>query len=174
MNQEREDEFTAFVIGASGRLLRAADLLTGDRSRAEDLVQHALARAYVRWPAIRTGNPEAYVRRALLNHYLDWWRRVRPRERPLPDDLDRTGPTAADPAVGVAERDRVHRALAVLTRRERAVLVLRYWCDLSETQIAEELRMAPGTVKSTANRALTRLRALPELDPDTLSTGGSR
>jgi len=156
-----DEDFTLFVQGASGRLLHAGDLLTGDRARAEDLVQNALARCYARWPRIRDGNPEAYARRTMLNSYLDWWRRRRWRETPLTDNI--SGPTLTDVAVDVARRDAVQRALAELTRRERAVIVLRYWFDLSEEQIATELRIAPGTVKSTASRALQRLRRCEHL-----------
>ncbi len=150
--------FEAFVTGASGRLLHAGDLLTGDRARAEELVQLALARAFLRWGSIRDGNPEAYVRRTMVNAYLDWWRRLRWRE--LPEDAaEGRGPQVQDPAIDVVRRDAVRRALAVLTHRERAVVVLRYWFDLTEVQIAAELGVAPGTVKSTAARALRRLRA---------------
>jgi RNA polymerase sigma-70 factor (sigma-E family) len=149
--------FEVFVAAASGRLLHAGDLLTGDRARAEDLVQLALARAFLRWGSIRDGNPEAYVRRTMVNAYLDWWRRLRWRE--LPQEAAGQGPSVLDPAVDVVRRDAVQRALRVLTRRERAVIVLRYWFDLSEAQIAAELGIAPGTVKSTAARALVRLRA---------------
>lgn len=158
----RDDEFTDFVAAVSRRLLHAGDLLTGDRARAEDLVQHALARAYARWPSVRDGNPEAYVRRSMLNAYLDWWRRRRWRE--LPEAAAGAGPASEDPAVEVVRRDAVQRALACLTRRERAVVVLRYWFDLSEEQIAAELGIARGTVKSTNARALQRLRASEHLD----------
>ncbi len=166
MRAEHEQEFTAFVAAVSGRLVHAGDLLTGSRARGEDLVQHGLAMAYSRWTSIRLGNPEAYVRTTMLNRYLDWWRRLRWRELPLSgdEDDDLAGHRrAADPADQIARRDAVQRALAQLTTRERAVIVMRYWLDLSEVQIAQELRIAPGTVKSTAARALTRLRASNEL-----------
>jgi RNA polymerase sigma-70 factor (sigma-E family) len=158
MRTDDDEDFGRFVTACGGRLLHAADLLTGDRSRAEDLVQHALERAWLRWPRIRDGNPEAYVRRTMLNAYLDWWRRRRWRE--LPEDAgggaDR--PSQPDHAVDVARRDAVQRALSALTARERAVVVLRFWCDLTEAQIAAELRVRPGTVKSTLARATERLR----------------
>jgi RNA polymerase sigma-70 factor (sigma-E family) len=163
---DHEDEFASFVANVSRRLLHAGDLLTGDRARGEDLVQNGLAVAYARWPSIRANNPEAYVRRAMLNRYLDWWRRLRWREIPLPSTSDQeaaSGPVIEDHAVSVVRRDAVQRALAELTARERAVVVLRFWLDLSEEQIAVELRIAPGTVKSTSNRALARLRRSPQL-----------
>jgi RNA polymerase sigma-70 factor (sigma-E family) len=157
MRTDDEEDFARFVAGTAGRLLHAADLLTGDRGRAEDLVQHALERAWVRWPSIRDGNPEAYARRTMLNAYLDWWRRRRWRE--LPQTAAPDSPAPSDHAADVARRDAVQRALAALTPRERAVVVLRYWYDLSEAQIAAELRIAPGTVKSRLARATHRLRA---------------
>lgn len=166
MNAQHEAEFVEFVTNSSRKLLHAGDLLTGDRGRAEDLVQNGLAAAYARWPSIRENSPEAYARRVMLNSYLDWWRRLRWRELPLPATPDAEaalGPVGTDHAVSVVRRDAVQRALAELTRRERAVVVLRFWLDLTEEQIADELRIAPGTVKSTCNRALTRLRRSEEL-----------
>ena len=151
-----EAEFTDFVRANSARLLHGAELLVGDRSRAEDLLQHALVGTYLKWASVREGRPEAYVRKAMLNSYLDWWRRRRWREAPLSDLT--AHPTAADPSIDIARRDLVRRALAGLTRRERAVIVLRYWFDLSESEIAAELGIATGTVKSTASRAMTRMR----------------
>jgi RNA polymerase sigma-70 factor (sigma-E family) len=149
-------DFSSFVAARSGRLLHAGDLLTGSRARAEDLVQHAFAQAYLRWDSICDGNPEGYVRKVMLHAYVDWWRRVRPREF-----LDAGAGRAAqvpDFAPEVARRAAVQQALQKLTKRERAVVVLRYWYDLTEQQIAEELGIAPGTVKSTAARALGKLK----------------
>jgi RNA polymerase sigma-70 factor (sigma-E family) len=156
-----DEDFTAFVDRCASRLLHTADLLTGDRARAEDLVQDALARSYLRWEHIGHGNREAYVRRAILHGYLDWWRRVRWRE--LPESAAGRGPVGTDPAADVDRRQVVQHALSALTRRERSVIVLRYWLDLPEVQIADELGIAVGTVKSTANRALTRLRERGDL-----------
>jgi RNA polymerase sigma-70 factor (sigma-E family) len=165
------DEFGAFASSAYRRLQHAADLLTGDRARAEDLVQHALVRAYLRWPSIREGNPEAYTRRIIVNAYLDWWRRVRWRE--LPERETDHGGVLPDPAADVVRRDAVQRALARLTRRERAFVVLRFWYDLGEAQIAAELGVARGTVKSTLSRAMAELRDDPELSSSTLDPEGS-
>jgi RNA polymerase sigma-70 factor (sigma-E family) len=158
MRADDDEDFGRFVAATAGRLLHAADLLAGDRSRAEDLVQYALERAWLRWPRIRDGNPEAYVRRTMLNAYLDWWRRRRWRELPATAGGGDRQPHLPDHAVDVARRDAVQRALSALTHRERAVVVLRFWCDLSEAQIAAELGIAPGTVKSTLARAAHRLR----------------
>jgi RNA polymerase sigma-70 factor (sigma-E family) len=154
--QPDTDGFAEFATGSYRRLLHAADLLCGDRARAEDLVQHALVRAYLRWPSIRDGNPEAYVRKTIVNAYLDWWRRVRWRE--LPEAAEDAGGVLEDHAADVARRDAVQRAMAALTRRERAFVVLRYWYGLSEAQIAAELGVARGTVKSTLSRAISKLR----------------
>lgn len=156
-----DEDFAAFVDRCASRLLHTTDLLTGDRARAEDLVQDALARSYLRWDHIRHGNREAYVRRAILHGYLDWWRRLRWRE--LPEAAAGAGPVSNDPAADVERRQVVQHALSALTRRERSVIVLRYWLDLPEAQIADELGIAVGTVKSTANRALTRLRESGDL-----------
>jgi RNA polymerase sigma-70 factor (sigma-E family) len=156
-----DEEFTAFVAANYGRLLHIADLLTGDRTRAEDLVQAVLIRTYLRWPSVRQGNPLAYVRTSLVNARTDWWRRSS-RERVAASPP--VGGTVPDHAGAVVGRDAVQRALAVLSQRERAVVVLRFYEDLSEAEIAQMLRMAPGTVKSTCARALAKLRISPELD----------
>ena len=153
-----DEDFAAFVTTSSRRLLHAADLLTGDRHRAEDLVQNAYTKAYLRWSRLRNEQPEAYVRKCLVNEYLDWYRRRRWREVPMSSDTEAVA-GGSDGATSVAQRDAVQRALAVLTPRERSVVVLRYWFDLTEAQIAEQIGVAPGTVKSTAARALDRLRA---------------
>jgi len=169
-----DGDFAGFVAASYRRLVHAADLLTGDASRAEELVQHALVRAYLKWPGIRDGNPEAYTRKIVVNAYLDWWRRLRWRELPeqSADQAADPGVAVPDHAVDVVRRDAVQRALELLTRRERAVVVLRFWCDLSEAQIAAELGMARGTVKSTMSRAVARLRANPELSAAVIDTKG--
>jgi RNA polymerase sigma-70 factor (sigma-E family) len=163
---EAQVDFDAFVVGSSGRLLRVAQLLTGDRGRAEDLVQDAYAKAFLRWDKIRADDPWAYVRRCVVNGYTDWWRRRPWREQPterLPE------PTRhPDPAAGLVDRDALMLALAQLTRRERAVVVLRFYQDLSEAQIAYALRIAPGTVKSTNLRAMRKLRGSAHLQPEPL------
>ncbi len=166
-----DEDFDAFVAAVSGRLLHAADLLAGDRARGEDLVQHGLAVAYSRWSTLLGGHPEAYVRKVMLHRYLDWWRRVRWREQPILHAADPAGPTAYDRAApgeldaDIARRDAVQRALEALTRRERAVVVLRYWLDLDEATIAAELGIAPGTVKSTAARAARQVTPRPAPHP---------
>jgi RNA polymerase sigma-70 factor (sigma-E family) len=154
--------FEDFVRARSAALFRTALLLTGqNRSEAEDLLQGA-ERAYRRWGRIcRSGDPERYVRRILANASTDRWRRLGRRgERSLPDDG--SGPVTGDHAGDVADRDFLLRALAGLPPRQRAVLVLRYFCDLPEAEIAEALGCSPGTVKSQASRALAKLREMTE------------
>jgi RNA polymerase sigma-70 factor (sigma-E family) len=160
-----DEEFTAFVAANHARLLHVADLMIGDRGQAEDLLQTVLIRIYLRWPKIRQDNPLGYVRAALANARNDWWRLLSSRERPIADVPDALA--ASDLSGQVVGRDAVQRALALLTRRERAVIVLRFYEDLSEADIASILRMSPGTVKSTCARALTKLRVSPELTDST-------
>ena len=155
--------FEEFVQGSSPRLFRTALLLTGhDRAAAEDLLQAALERAYRHWARIcRSEEPERYVRRILANASHDRWRRAaRHRERSM-----HAGDAAAvtgDHAGAVADRDLLMRALAGLPKRQRTVLVLRYYSDLTELEIADVLGCSVGTVKSQASRGLARLRAAVE------------
>lgn len=153
-----EQEFTEWAAGCQGRLLRAAYLLTGDLHRAEDLVQEALVKVALRWPRLRDGNPTAYARRILARDHVSWWRRRR-HEHSAPATPDAAVP-AHDPLDGLV----VRRALARLTPRQRAVLVLRHLEDLSEKETAEILGVGVGTVKSQNAAALARLRdGAPEL-----------
>ncbi|MGH3187938.1 MAG: SigE family RNA polymerase sigma factor [Streptosporangiaceae bacterium] len=155
--------FEEFVQDSSPRLFRTALLLTGhDRPAAEDLLQVALERAYRHWARIcRSEEPERYVRRILANASHDRWRRAaRSRERSM-----HAGDAEAvtdDHAAIVADRDLLMRALAGLPKRQRTVLVLRYYSDLSELEIADVLGCSAGTVKSQASRGLARLRAVVE------------
>jgi len=157
--REGQVSFEDFVLARSGSLLRTALLLTGqDRAEAEDLLQLALERAYRHWPRIcRSGEPERYVRGILANASADRWRRLaRRRERPLP--ATGAGPALPDHTAAIADRDYLLRALAALPPRQRAVLVLRYFDDLSEAETAQMLGCSLGTVKSQAARGLARLR----------------
>jgi RNA polymerase sigma-70 factor (sigma-E family) len=166
-------DFTAFVAANGARLLRLAELLTGDPHRAADLAQGALEKAYLRWNRIERDDPIAYVRRIIVNSHRDWWRLRRGRETTTGAVPETASPR--DLADDHARRELARTALAGLTQRERQVVVLRYYADLSEADIAAELRIARGTVKSTLNRALTRLRALPEFaDADEVGSGAVR
>ena len=160
---DRYEGFAEFVHARGRALARTAYLLTGDHQHAEDLLQAALAKAAMRWPSIVGGSPEAYVRRILYTQQVSIWRRRRPREllSAAPPD-PRAG--APDPADATAVRLAVERALARLTRRQRTILVLRFFEDLTEAQTAEALGIGLGTVKSQTRDALARLRAVaPEL-----------
>ncbi len=161
---DRYDGFREFVHARSAALMRTAYLLTGDAHLAEDLLQTALAGAARRWPSVLAGgNPEAYVRRALVNEHISWLRRrkgavVTPVEAP-PEVAGRPGHEES-----VVRRMALEEALARLTRKQRAVLVLRFYEDLSEAETASMLGCSPGTVKSQTSHALARLRTVaPEL-----------
>jgi RNA polymerase sigma-70 factor (sigma-E family) len=154
--------FAQFVEARQRALQRTAWLLTGDWAVAEDLVQTALVRSWPRWERIRRrDNPEIYVRRAMVNTWASWRRRRWWGERPsaaVPDSR-----AVGDVATKVAVRLAVQGALRSLTARQRAVLVLRVFDDLSEAQVAQVLGCAVGTVKSTMSHALARLREDPRL-----------
>jgi RNA polymerase sigma-70 factor (sigma-E family) len=153
-------QFAGFVTARSPRLLRTAYLLTRDWALAEDLLQTSLAKAWFAWGRL-DDDPEPYVRKVLVNTYASWWRRKWRGETPtqtLPDGA------APDPTRHVDERDELWQALGRLPRRQRAVLVLRYFEDLTEVQTGQVLGIGAGTVKSTTRQAFARLRALaPEL-----------
>lgn len=150
-----EAAFRAFVEANGAALLHAARLLTTDHHRGEDLVQTALTRLYLKWD--RVDNPLAYARRAMVTAHIDSTRRRWWGERPTETLPERAAGESGD--VGDAdERDRLRRLLAGLSAKERAVVVLRYYCDLSEQDAAATLGMPVGTVKSTCSRALARLR----------------
>ncbi|MEU8222563.1 SigE family RNA polymerase sigma factor [Kribbella sp. NPDC048915] len=161
----RDDDFTAFVLARSARLVHFARMLCGDAGLAEDLVQTALEKAYLRWDRIEMADPFAYVRQAVVNQHLSWVRRRPWRERPSGDavELDLLLEAEADQSGAVQRRVAIGAALATLSRRERAVVVLRYVEDLTERETAAVLGVAVGTVKSANARALDKLRAAPEL-----------
>jgi RNA polymerase sigma-70 factor (sigma-E family) len=150
--------FTEFVAVSAAPLLRAAWLLTGDLGRAEDLLQTALAKAWRRWSSGAVADdPRAYVRRVIFTTYVSWWRLRGRGEVPSASPPDRAGP--GDLAADLANRDALERALARLSRQQRAVVVLRYAEDLSVQRTAELLGCSVGTVKVQAARALATLRA---------------
>ncbi|HKR72023.1 MAG TPA: SigE family RNA polymerase sigma factor [Streptosporangiaceae bacterium] len=154
--------FAQFVEAREQALQRTAWLLTGDRDLAKDLVQTALVRAWPRWERIkRRDDPEVYVRRVIVNTWATWSRRRWRAEKAtgtLPE-----GPAPEDVAADVAVRLAIRGALASLTERQRAVLVLRVFDDLSEAHVARILDCAVGTVKSTMSQALAKLRNDPRL-----------
>jgi RNA polymerase sigma-70 factor (sigma-E family) len=146
--------FDEFVATRSPALLRTAYLLTGDHGLAEDLLQTALAKCWFAWGRI-DGPPEPYVRRVLATTYATWWRRRWRGERPSGSLPDRVDPAGTGP---VEDRDALWRALGGLPRRQRAVVVLRYYEDLSEAETAAALGISTGTVKSQSTKALAALR----------------
>ncbi|GGM25878.1 hypothetical protein GCM10011608_08300 [Micromonospora sonchi] len=151
-----EDEFRDFVTARSGALLRSAYLLTGDWGTAEDLLQTALTKTYLAWK--RLGGIEAiepYARRVMVNTSTSWWRRRWHGERPTEVMPERA---AADVIEQQLDRDVLWRHLRALPARQRAVLVLRFYEDMSEAQTAALLDISPGTVKSQTSRALATLR----------------
>jgi RNA polymerase sigma-70 factor (sigma-E family) len=156
------DGFRDFVAGRSAALVRSAYLLTGNRATAEDLVQTALAATWSRWErVVRQDAPEAYVRRVMVTTFLTWNRRRWRAEHPtatLPETVDPDdGYAATDLRVGMVA------ALAGLPPRQRAVVVLRYFDDLTEIQVAGVLECSVGTVKSQTAKAFTALRGQPQL-----------
>lgn len=156
------DGFAQFVAARERALQRTAWLLTGDWGLAEDLVQTALARSWPHWERIRRrDNPEVYVRRVMVNTWLTWSRRRWRSEQA--SDAVRDSPAPGDMAADVAVRMAVRSALGSLTHRQRTVIVLRVFDDLPEAQVAEILNCSVGNVKSTASRALAKLRGDPQL-----------
>ncbi|WBB62358.1 SigE family RNA polymerase sigma factor [Streptomyces sp. WMMC500] len=170
MDDEEERRFREFVAARSPVLMRTATLLTGgDTHAAEDLLQTALARAAGRWG--RLENPEAYVRQVLYRQQVSVWRLLRTRRETTVAELPDAA--AREDVTGAAEtRIQVRRALGRLTGRQRTMLVLRYFEDCTEGEVAELLGCSVGTVRGTTHRALAKLRALvPELDPGAASRG---
>ncbi|MEV6103202.1 SigE family RNA polymerase sigma factor [Streptomyces sp. NPDC051940] len=162
MRSEDEAHFQEFVRARWPRLVRTAYLLTGDVHDAEDLAQMALAKAYRSWPRVRrSDNVDAYVRRMLVSCNSDRFRKRRVRERLT--DIPPDGPARQDTESRTEERQLLMAALAELPPRQRAVVVLRYWDDYSEGEVAEILGCSPGTVKSQAAKGLARLRTVPGL-----------
>ena len=145
-----------FAVSGLDRLLRFAHALTGERASAEDLVQEVLIRLFIARKRPRTvANVDAYARRMVVNEYLSWgrkWFRILPTA-----DVSSTQPTA-DHAVQVVDRDELRRELGTLPRRQRAVLVMRFYGVMTDTEIAADLGCSVSTVRSHASRALTSLR----------------
>ena len=173
---DTRDAFEEFVRGRSAHLFRLALALSGwNEAAAQDLLQIALERAYRRRRQLfRDAGAEPYVRRVLVNAAIDWRRALRRRgEQPLTADAEDL--TVEDRTEQVADRDLLVRALKDLPPRQRAVVVMRYWEDLTDAQIAAALNCSAGTVRSQASRALARLRQLTGTSsPSRYSEAGER
>ncbi|MDL4773606.1 SigE family RNA polymerase sigma factor [Actinomadura xylanilytica] len=164
MSDTRHEEFREYVQARGPALLRAATRLTGDGVEAEDLLQAALAKTYLAWDRIHDrAAMDGYVRRAMVNTQISWWRRrkldIYPTdelpERPVDDDTRRSD-----------MHDALGRALDRLPERQRLAVMLRYYEDMPEAEIAEVLGISVGTVKSTVSRAVAKLRDDAGLEDD--------
>jgi RNA polymerase sigma-70 factor (sigma-E family) len=164
VNSSRNDEFREYVATRGPALLRSALQLTGDRAEAEDLLQAALAKTYLAWDRIEDrAAMDGYVRRAMVNTQISWWRR-----RKL--DIYPTDELPEQPVDDHTRRSELHdalgRALDRLPERQRLAVKLRYYEDMPETEIARLLGVSVGTVKSTVSRAMAKLRDDTGLEDD--------
>ncbi|MEV6039201.1 SigE family RNA polymerase sigma factor [Nonomuraea sp. NPDC052116] len=158
-------EFVSFVRHRGDHHLRTAVLLTGDWHTAEDLVQSCLGKLYRVWHRLDTSSdPDAYLRRILVNTYRSWWRARWRREIPRAELPELPGPGDVGDTRAVAED--VRKALARLPARQRTALVLRFFADLPEAEVADLMGCSPGTVKTHTHRGLQAMRRL--ISPDTL------
>jgi len=172
MDTKAEREFRDFVSARSGALFATAYLLTGQREAAEDLLQTSLARTALKWDGL--DHPEAYVRKAMYHQQVSWWRhRSWGREHSTADVPE--GAEQRDPTAELDLRLSLAAALRLLAPRQRAVVVLRYFDDLPEREVADVLGVSVGTVRSQCHRALAKLRAVcPELTPHPNPVEGPR
>lgn len=165
MDEQAREDFRSYVAARSPALLRTAYMLSGNRADAEDLLQTALAKTYLAWDRIREREAvDGYVRRVMVNTQTSWWRKRKVDEYPtesLPE-----GPAGRDASADLDLHDALWTALAGLPKRQRAMVVLRYYEDLSETETAAVMGVSVGTVKSTTSRALAKLRDTSGLRDD--------
>jgi RNA polymerase sigma-70 factor (sigma-E family) len=168
---DRDADFTAYLAARQGRLLRTAYLLTGDQHQAEDLLQTTLAKLYLAWDKVRDRSSiDGYARRIMVNENTSAWRRPW-RRREHSTDFAAVGAPTGTPVVPSYDEgvgDAVWQLVQTLPRRSRAVIVLRYYEQLTEAETAEVLGVAVGTVKSQTARAMAALR---ERAPATLRPG---
>lgn len=159
-----DEQFRLFAVESTAALHRIAYLLCGDDHRAHDLTQIALERTYRHWSRVKDGSPFAYARRVLATARIDGWRRTRREVLRSPEDVvvvqEASGARAVVDETQVAERERLVRALRRLGPSQRRVVVLRHLLDRSEADVAEELGVSVGNVKSQGARGLARLREL--------------
>ncbi len=158
-----DPDFRDYVQTRSRALVRTAYLLTGNLADAEDLVQSALAKTYLAWDRIEDrGALDGYVRRAIVNTHISWWRRRRVQEYPTDELPDQA---VADHATSSDLNETLRRAVDRLPQRMRAAVMLRYYDDMTEAEVAEVLGVSLGTVKSTVARAVAKLRIDADLQP---------
>jgi len=173
---DRDAEFGEFLDSRAVVMRRTAYLLCGgDWHRAEDLVQTTLTKIYVAWSRIRRdgdGSVDAYSRKIMVRAAIDESRRAYRRRESVVDELPETGAAMSAPPAGVEDAVDVRRALAQLPAGQRAVVVLRYWEDLSVVETAQALGKSEGTVKSQASKGLAALRRL--LQPGDLAEAGDQ
>jgi len=154
---DRDTDFTAYLAARQGRLLRTAYLLTGDQHQAEDLLQTSLAKLYLAWDKVRDRDSvDAYVRRIMVNENNSLWRRGWRRRELTTDQVPETTPFHDEYDEGLGTE--VWQVVQTLPRRARAVVVLRYYEQLTEAETAAVLGISVGTVKSQCSRALASLR----------------
>ena len=163
VDEATKASFAQFAAARTAALIRVAYLLTGNQHAAEDLVQSALVKTLARWSSVRHEDPEGYLRVVMYREQVSLWRRLaRYRETPLAQPVDTVVP---DPAARTDLALTMREALLTLPVPQRTVLVLRYYEDLTESQVAEVLGCTVGTVRSRTSRAVSRLRRLlPTLD----------
>ena len=156
-------DFESWAADRLSALLGAARAMCGDRGTAEDVVQDVLAKVYTQWDRIEALDaPDAYVRRMLVNEVTSWrrkWARVVPHPEP-------SLPPVADPTSDLARLDELLAEIRRLPARQRVVIALRYFADLSDDEIAADIGCAPATVRVHASRALAALRVSPALSPN--------
>lgn len=157
---DRYEGFREFVLARGPALSRTAYLLTGNHALAEELVQEALAKTAAHWRRVRDGNPEGYIRRVMVNQQTSWWRKLGRRERPYADVSEVVSAGNADSAHATTDRLVLVTALAALAPRQRAAIVLRFYEDLSEKEIADAMGVANGTVKRNIHDGLRRMRQI--------------
>ncbi|HEX6685798.1 MAG TPA: SigE family RNA polymerase sigma factor [Candidatus Limnocylindrales bacterium] len=164
MDELAEREFREYVASRQGALYRAAYLLTGHHQDAEDLLQIALTKLALHWPRVsRSGSPDGYIRKILYHQHVSIWRGGRSRREHATEVLPEVN-AVEDPARATVLKLALSQVLGELTRKQRAVMVLRYYEDLPEAEIAELMGVSIGTVRSQVHRTLARLRVLcPEL-----------
>ncbi|HEX6467929.1 MAG TPA: SigE family RNA polymerase sigma factor [Streptosporangiaceae bacterium] len=170
MSNIQNEDFRDYVAARGSALLRTAAVLAGDYVEAEDLLQAALAKTYLAWDRINDrAAVDGYVRRAMVNTRISWWRRRKLEVYPTDELPD----LPVDDHTGQSElRDALGRALQRLPERQRLAVIMRYYEDMSETEIAEALGVTVGTVKSTVSRAVAKLRGDAELEQDVAPNAG--